>query len=49
MNDRGSEVWERQNFPPWSIKVLLLWLVGFLVLSGVVAIFLRPILNFPFS
>lgn len=39
MNDRGSEVWERQDFPPWSIKVLLLWLVGFLVLSGVVAIF----------
>ncbi len=26
-------------FPPWSIKVLLLWLVGFLALSGVVAIF----------
>ena len=39
MNDRGSEVWERQDFPPWSIKVLLFWLVGFLVLSGVVAIF----------
>ncbi len=39
MNDREFAVWERQDFPPWSIKVLLLWLVGFLALSGVVAIF----------
>ena len=36
MNDRGSEVWERQDFPPWSIKVLLLGTVGILVLSGIV-------------
>ena len=39
MNDREFAVWERQDFPPLSIKVLLLWLVGFLALSGAVAIF----------
>ncbi len=36
MNDREFAVWERQDFPPWSIRTLLVWTVGILVLSGIV-------------
>jgi hypothetical protein len=39
LNDINTDTSDRQDFPPWSMRVLFLWLVGFLVLSGIIAVF----------
>ena len=33
MEDKKLDVWERQDFPPWSVRILILWMLGFLILS----------------
>lgn len=37
MEDKRSATWEREDFPPWSVKTLIIWMVGFLVLSTIIA------------
>lgn len=46
MNDVTSDVWGRQDFPPWSIRTLLVWMVGLLVLSSSVALLLSYSVTF---
>ncbi len=36
MEDKRSTTWEREDFPPWSVKTLIIWVVGFLALSSII-------------
>ena len=35
MNDSEFHTWVKPDFPPWSVKTLVLWMVGFLIFSVV--------------
>lgn len=36
MKNSESDVWERADFPPWSVKTLVIWLTGFWIFSQVI-------------
>ena len=38
MIGKQVETWPRQDFPPWSAKTLLLWILGFMIISTFVGL-----------